>query len=100
MKQTIDKIETEPIFGIHIDFANGSNPIVYYNLSLARTLDVLKEWSEEWILSPDNKCKLISTVWYWHARERSREKPSNNKTEDYADLLAPFPDSEFTEPTE
>ena len=73
-------LETEPIFSIHIDFADGSNPVVYYNLNLARTMDVLKEWSENWILAPDKDCKLNDAVWMWHAWAR------NNTDMDLFDL--------------
>ena len=69
-------MEWEPIFGVHIDFADGSNPVDYYNLNLARTLDVLKEWSENWILTPDRDCKLNSSVWRWYARIRKKEDPN------------------------
>lgn len=86
-KETIS-LETEPIFSIHIDFADGSNPVIYYNLSLARALDVLKEWCENWILAPDKDCKLSSTIWYWHARARSKEDV------DLFDLT--YPDEEET----
>ena len=65
-------LETEPIFSIHIDFLDGSNPVVYYNLSLARAMDTLKEWCENWILFPDKECKLSGSIWYWHARARGR----------------------------
>ena len=65
-------LETEPIFSIHIDFADGSNPVMYYNLSLARVMDILKEWCENWILFPAKDCKLTDSVWYWHARARGR----------------------------
>lgn len=66
------RLETEPIFSIHIDFADGSNPVVYYNLSLARVMDILKEWCENWILSPAEGCNLNDPIWYWHARARGR----------------------------
>lgn len=78
----IYSLETEPIFSIHIDFADGSNPIVYYNLSLARALDVLKEWCENWILAPDKDCKLNDSIWMWHAHARNKEKV------DYFDLTS------------
>ena len=70
-KETIS-LETEPIFSIHIDFADGSNPVMYYNLSLARVMDTLKEWCENWILFPAKDCKLTDSVWYWHARSRGK----------------------------
>ena len=70
-KKRMPHLETEPIFSIYIDFADGSNPVAYYNLNLARTMDVLKEWSENWILAPDKDCKLNDAVWKWHAWARS-----------------------------
>lgn len=64
--------ETEPIFSLHIDFPDGSNPVDYHNLNLKQTTVVLAEWSEKWILSPDEDCKLNGAVWNWHARARGR----------------------------
>lgn len=61
---------TEPIFSIHIDFPDGSNPVEYHNLNLKQTTVVLAEWSENWILTPDKDCKLNDTVWNWHANAR------------------------------
>ena len=75
-------LETEPIFSIHIDFADGSNPVVYYNLSLARALDVLKEWCENWILTPGKNCKLNDYIWRWHAHARNKDRV------DYLDLTS------------
>lgn len=66
-------LETEPIFSIHISFADGSNPVVYYNLNLEQACRVLIEWSEEWILSPAGNIKLDDSIWYWHARERNHD---------------------------
>lgn len=72
-KKDLPVIETEPIFAIHIDFSDGSNPMVYYNLSLASVMDVLKEWSKNWILFPDKDCKLDGPIWFWHAHARGRD---------------------------
>ena len=63
--------ETEPIFCIHIDFADGSNPVEYYNLALAQACQVLENWSEDWILTPDLDTYLGDTMWNWHAHARN-----------------------------
>ena len=101
-KENPVSVTTEPIFNIHIDFADGSNPIIYYNLSLARALDVLKEWCEEWILSPDNDCKLNGATWYWHARRRELKKQSvyEPESEQMAIDISSILEAEFTEPEE
>lgn len=83
------KLETEPIFSIHIDFSDGSQPIDYHSLSLARALDALKEWSENWILSPDPDCKLNDAVWKWHARPRGQ---------DFIDLMTELAKTRTCEP--
>lgn len=62
--------ETEPIFCVHIDFSDGSNPVDYYNLALAQACQVLENWSEDWILTPDPNSSLADSVWYWHAHAR------------------------------
>jgi hypothetical protein len=74
-------LETEPIFGIHITFCDGSKPIEYFNLNLKQTAVVLQEWSDEWILIPDKDCKLNGTVWNWHANVRHTEKPKAKESE-------------------
>ena len=87
MKQ-ID-IETEPIFGIHIDFSDKSQPIEYLNLNLISATKVLQEWSEDWILSPVKDCKLNDLVWKWNARPRNVKSSKDSDIEEYADILDP-----------
>ena len=105
MKQKNEPIplETEPIFGIHITFCDGSKPIEYFNLSLKQAAVVLQEWSEEWILIPEKDCQLNGTVWNWHANKRKTQKKSKY-IEDYTDTLdpecIPEPSLEFMEPEE
>lgn len=67
-------METEPIFSIHIDFADGSNPIVYYNLSLTQVARVLTDWSEEWILTPAKDFLTTDSIWFWHAHARNAKE--------------------------
>ena len=59
----------EPVFSIHIDFEDGSNPIVYYAQKLTDAADILKEWSVNWILVPDVR-SYLDGIWYFHARAR------------------------------
>lgn len=82
-------LETEPIFGIHITFCDGSKPIEYFNLNLKQTAVVLQEWSEEWILSPVKDCKLNDLVWKWNASPRKVKPTKTKNIEDYADILDP-----------
>ena len=89
MKQ-ID-IETEPIFGVHIEFSDKSQPMEYLNLNLISATKVLQEWSEQWILSPEKDCKLSDLVWKWNARPRKSKRSKNKNIEDYSDIL----DSEY-----
>jgi len=67
--------EYEPIFSIHIDFADGSNPMVYYNLNLRQASRVLMDWSKNWILTPDINSKLNDQIWNWHAKQRIHRDP-------------------------
>ena len=59
----------EPLYSIHIDFEDGSNPIVYYAMKLTDAADVLKEWSVNWVLVADESAYLDG-IWYFHARPR------------------------------
>ena len=95
-------VETEPIFGIHIEFCDGSKPMEWFNLNLKQAAKVLQEWSEEWILIPEKDCKLNGTMWNWHAnvRHSSKQKDKDN-TETYSEILDPYYlNSEETEPCE
>ena len=87
MTQTT-RLETEPIFNIHIEFCDGSKPIEYFNLNLVQAAKVLQDWSEEWILIPED-CRLNGTTWRWHANVRQVTKPKTNDIEDYAEILDP-----------
>ena len=84
-------LETEPIFGIRIEFCDKSQPIEMLNLNLISATKVLQEWSEKWILVPDKLSKLNDTIWKWHARPRATVTVANGKpeTETYADILDP-----------
>ena len=98
-------IETEPIFGIHIEFSDGSKPIDYFNLNLKSAMKALQEWSDEWILRPDKECKLNDSVWKWHAAARHTEKQSKHKepetpTEEELVSIGSRFGGEFTEPSE
>lgn len=42
-------------WNIHIRFLDGSNPCVYYRKTFGEMVDILKKWSENFILQPD-KC--------------------------------------------
>jgi len=83
-------LETEPIFGIHIEFCDGSKPIEYFNLNLKQTAVVLQEWSEEWILIPEKDCQLNGTMWNWHANvrhcDKSKPKDEPRQTEEPVEL--------------
>ena len=74
-------LETEPIFGVHITFCDGSKPIEYFNLNLKQTAVVLQEWSEEWILIPEKDCQLNGAMWNWHANIRHTDKPRTKDKE-------------------
>lgn len=91
MKQKNEPIplETEPIFGIHITFCDGSKPIEYFNLSLKQAAVVLQEWSEEWILIPEKDCQLNGTVWNWHANVRHTVKRKPKETEPESEPIMP-----------
>ena len=95
-------VETEPIFGIHIEFCDGSKPMEWFNLNLKQAAGVLQEWSEEWILIPENDCKLNGTMWNWHANVRhSAKQKDKDDTEPYSEILDPYYlNSEETEPCE
>ena len=96
-------LETEPIFGIHIEFCDKSKPIEYFNLNLVQAAKVLQDWSEEWILIPEKDCKLNGDMWNWHANVRtSAKKRKDDGIEDYADILDTdyIPSLDFTEPEE
>ena len=82
-------LETEPIFGIQIEFCDKSQPIEMLNLNLISATKVLQEWSEKWILVPDKLSKLNDTIWKWHARPRTTVTTSKSETETYADILDP-----------
>ena len=92
----LEHLETEPIFGIHITFCDGSKPIEYFNLNLVQAAKVLQEWSEEWILVPEKDCALNGDMWRWHANVRHKcETKSDSKIETYADILDPnYPEIE------
>ena len=83
-----ERLETEPIFGIRIEFCDGSNPMEWFNLNLVQATKVLQEWSENWILIPE-ECKLNCSMWKWHANVRKvPEEENDRKTiETYADIL-------------
>lgn len=91
MAETVDKrparLETEPIFGIRIEFCDGSKPMEWFNLNLKQATVVLQEWSEDWILIPEKDCSLNGDVWKWHANVRHKDKPKKKSIEDYADIL-------------
>lgn len=95
-------VETEPIFGIHIEFCDGSKPMEWFNLNLKQAAGVLQEWSEEWILIPENDCKLNGSMWNWHANVRhSAKQKDKDDTETYSEILDPYYlNSEETEPCE
>ena len=96
-----EHIETEPIFGIHIEFCDGSKPMEWFNLNLKQAAKVLQEWSEEWILIPEKDCNLNGTMWNWHANVRHRRKEKEDESETYADILDPYYNcEEETEPCE
>ena len=82
-------IDFEPIFGIYIDFSDGSQPINMSNLNLASAAKVLQEWSENWILQPDITSHLTDTIWVWHARPRKNKPIKDKSTETYAEILDP-----------
>lgn len=60
----------EPIFGVHITFSDGSNPITYYNLNLEKTCELLQQWGKDWILVPYEKVRLNDSMWHWRAYRR------------------------------
>ena len=97
-----DRLETEPIFGIHIEFCDGSKPMEWFNLNLKQAAGVLQEWSEEWILIPEKDSKLNGSMWNWHANVRhSAKQKDKDDTETYSEILDPYYlNSEETEPCE
>ena len=86
-------LESEPIFGIRIEFCDESQPIEMLNLNLISATKVLQEWSEKWILVPDKHSKLNDAVWKWNARPRNVEVKNitlkDPDIETYADILDP-----------
>lgn len=93
LENFLSDIETEPIFGIRIEFCDKSQPIEMFNLNLVSALKVLQEWSEKWILVPDSSCKLNDSIWKWNARPRNMEVKKmtipKSDIEVYADILDP-----------
>ena len=85
----VEHLETEPIFGIHITFADGSKPMEWFNLNLTQAAKVLTDMSEDWILVPED-VKLNGETWKWHANVRRKEAESREKIETYADILDPL----------
>lgn len=64
----------EPTFCIHIEFADGSNPMLYYDLLQDAAFDVLKQWSKLYILTPlkyveDGDYRMM----YWRAKSKSSQ---------------------------
>lgn len=66
----------EPTFCIHIEFADGSNPMLYYDLLQDAAFDVLKQWSKNYILTPlkytaDGEYRMMN----WRAEAKEKLMP-------------------------
>jgi len=42
----------EPVYNLHFVFKNHSNPMIWYQKNIGEIADILKEWSENWIIEP------------------------------------------------
>ena len=67
----------EPTFCIHIEFADSSNPMLYYDLLQDAAFDVLKQWSRLYILTPlkyfgDGNYRMM----YWRAKLKNSRDSS------------------------
>ena len=58
------------MYSIHIEFENGSNPYVRYNMNSAEYKKEFRKWSEEYDLS---KLYMIGTIIYYSAKEKTRK---------------------------
>ena len=44
---------SEPIYNLHYRFADGSNSMLWYHKTMAEVADILKKWSKNWIIEPE-----------------------------------------------
>lgn len=55
---------------IHIEFANGSNPYVRYNMTDNEFTEELEKWSKNYVLTPTS---VFGNIYSYLAKEKTNE---------------------------
>ena len=54
-------MENDKCFGLHMDFEDGSNPIIYYDLTSEELAETILKWTKNFVLKPNKNQFIISS---------------------------------------